>query len=104
MGMERDGVRVGRSTSLATSPATSPATSLGRRIWRSLPWVTVAFLIVTAAELFYEAATYRYVDVSWAGKLCDYAAAGTVLGGAVIIGALTLFLRSGRSRDRRRWG
>ena len=82
--MERDGVRVG----------------LGRRIWRSLPWVTVAFLTVTSVELFYEAATYRYVDIGWVGKLFDYVAAGTVLGGAVIIGALTLILRDARSTRR----
>jgi hypothetical protein len=75
--MERDGAGVG----------------LGRRIWKSLPWVTVAFLAMTSVELFYEAATYRYTDLGWVGKLCDYTAAATVLGGAAIVTGLTLFLR-----------
>ena len=75
--MERDGASVG----------------LGRRIWRSLPWCTAALLALTSVELFYQAATYRYADAGFIVKLCDYAAASTVLGGAVIVTALTLFLR-----------
>jgi hypothetical protein len=48
---------------------------------------------MTSVELFYEAATYRYTDLGWVGKLCDYTAAATVLGGAAIVTGLTLFLR-----------